>query len=288
MNPGPDVRWRSHLQRCLRFFRRNPTLVLGGAILAVVVSVAILAPYLVGDAWTMQPAQRFQPLGAEFPLGTDSLGRDVLARTVYGARISLLVGFAVAFIAIASGVVLGLLAGYLPGADAAIMHLMDGLMAIPAILLAIALVSLSKAGTGVVIAAIAVPEIPRVVRLVRAVVIGVRQQPFIEAAIAGGAQLPKILIRHVLPSTVPPLVVQASYIAASAILIEAALSFLGAGTPPEIPSWGNMIASSRLYLVRAPWTIFAPGIALAVSVLAINLIGDGLRDKLDPRLARRM
>jgi peptide/nickel transport system permease protein len=165
---------------------------------------------------------------------------------------------------------------------------MDALMAIPAILLAIALISLTRASVTTVIIAISVPEIPRVVRLVRSVVLTVREQPYVEAAIAGGARLPKIILRHILPSTIPPLIVQATYICASAILTEATLSFLGAGSPPEIPSWGNMIAASRLYLARAPWTIFYPGIALALVVLAVNLLGDGLRDRLDPRLARRM
>lgn len=274
--------------RSLRFTRRNPTLVLGAVVLAAIVLLSVLAPLLAGDPMTMQPTRRFQPLSARYPLGTDSLGRDVLARTLYGARISLIVGASVAAMSIGLGVLLGLLAGYVRWAEAPVMRLMDGLMSIPAILLAITLVSLTKAGIGTVIVAITIPEVPRVVRLVRAVVLTVRRQPFVEAAIAGGAKLPKILVRHILPSTVAPLIVQASYIAASAILIEAALSFLGAGTPPEIPSWGNMIATGRLYLARAPWTIFAPGLALALSVLAINLIGDGLRDRLDPRLARRM
>jgi peptide/nickel transport system permease protein len=165
---------------------------------------------------------------------------------------------------------------------------MDALMAIPAILLAVALISLTRASVTTVVIAITIPEIPRVVRLVRALVLTVREQPFVEAAIAGGARWPKLVLRHILPSTIPPLIVQATYICAAAILLEAALSFIGAGSPPEIPSWGNMIASSRLYLERAPWTVFYPGVALAAVVLGTNLFGDGLRDRLDPRLARRM
>jgi peptide/nickel transport system permease protein len=149
-------------------------------------------------------------------------------------------------------------------------------------------VALTRAGVATVVVAITIPEIPRVVRLVRAVVLGVREAPFVEAAVAGGTPTAKILARHILPSTVAPLIVQATYIVASAILVEAALSFLGAGTPPDVPTWGNMIAQSRLFLSRAPWTVFAPGVALAVVVLAVNLLGDGLRDRLDPRLARRM
>ena len=271
-----------------RFARRNPTIVAGGAILGLIALLAILAPLFAGDAVTMHPALRLRPPSAEDWLGTDHLGRDVFARTVYGARVSLIVGISVAAMSITVGLVVGLLAGYFRKVDAVVMRLMDGLMAIPAILLAIALVALTRASVSTVIIAITIPEVPRVVRLVRAVVLGVREAPYVEAAIAGGTPVWKILLRHIVPSTIAPLIVQATYICASAILIEAALSFLGAGTPPEIPTWGNMIAQSRLFLSRAPWTIFAPGIALALVVLAVNLLGDGLRDRLDPRLARRM
>lgn len=271
-----------------RFVRRNPTLVAGSLILSLMALVAIFAPLIAGDPLLIQPTLRLRPPSDQFWLGTDGLGRDVFARVVYGARVSLIVGLSVAVFAVGVGLVIGLLAGFFRAADAVLMRLMDGLMAIPAILLAIALVSLTRASVTIVIIAIMIPEIPRVVRLVRSVVLSVREQPFVEAAIAGGAPTWKILIRHIMPSTVPPLIVQATYICASAILVEASLSFLGAGTPPEIPTWGNMVASSRLFLSRAPWTIFAPGIALALVVLAVNLVGDGLRDRLDPRLARRM
>ncbi len=271
-----------------RFARRNPTMVVGLVILTVMLLAAIFAPWISGDPYGMKPIQRFKPPSEAFWLGTDNLGRDVWARTVYGARVSLTVGLSVAMASVAIGLLFGVLAGYFRLIDAVVMRLMDGLMAIPAILLAIALVSLFKASVLIVIIAIVIPEIPRVVRLVRAVVLTTREQPYVEAAIASGTRLPKILIRHILPSTFPPLIVQATYICASAILIEAGLSFLGAGTPPEIPTWGNMIASSRVYLARAPWTVFCPGIALALVVLSVNLVGDGLRDRLDPRIARRM
>ena len=271
-----------------RFVRRNPTIVAGGFILAVITLLAIFAPLFAGDAITMQPALRLRPPSEANWFGTDHLGRDVFARTVYGARVSLFVGIAVAAMSITGGLFIGLMSGYFRRVDAVVMRLMDGLMAIPAILLAIALVALTRASVTAVIVAITVPEIPRVVRLVRAVVLSVREAPYVEAAIAGGTPVWKILLRHILPNTIAPLIVQATYICASAILIEAALSFLGAGTPPEIPTWGNMIAQSRLFLSRAPWTIFCPGIALALVVLAVNLLGDGLRDRLDPRLARRM
>jgi peptide/nickel transport system permease protein len=271
-----------------RFVRRNPTLTAGAIILGIMSLVAIFAPFLAGDPLLMQPAQRLRPPSAQNWLGTDSLGRDVFARTIYGARVSLLVGLSVAFMSVSLGLAIGLLAGFFRTADAIVMRFMDGLMAIPAILLAIALVSLTRASVGIVIIAITIPEIPRVVRLVRSVVLSVREAPYVEAAVSGGAPTWKILLRHIMPSTFPPLIVQATYICASAILIEASLSFLGAGTPPEIPTWGNMVASSRLFLSRAPWTIFAPGLALALVVLAVNLVGDGMRDRLDPRLARRM
>lgn len=271
-----------------RFVRRNPTLTAGAIILIVMALIGLFAPLIAGDPLLMQPAKRLRPPSAEYWLGTDGLGRDVFARTVYGARVSLLVGLTVAFLSVSIGLTVGLLAGFFRTADTIVMRVMDGLMAIPAILLAIALVSLTRASVGIVIIAITIPEVPRVVRLVRSVVLSVREAPYVEAAVSGGAPTWKILLRHIMPSTFPPLIVQATYICASAILIEASLSFLGAGTPPEIPTWGNMVASSRLFLSRAPWTIFAPGLALALVVLAVNLVGDGLRDRLDPRLARRM
>ncbi len=271
-----------------RFTRRNPTIVAGAVILGVVALLALLAPGFAGDPLSMTPAQRLRPPSAEFWFGTDHLGRDIFARTLYGARISLLVGLSVAAFSIVVGLVIGLLAGYYRRVDAVVMRLMDGLMSIPAILLAIALVALTRAGIFIVIVAITIPEVPRVVRLVRSVVLGVREAPYVEAAVAGGTRTLKIILRHILPNTIAPLIVQSTYICASAILIESALSFLGAGIPPDLPTWGNMIAQSRLYLGPAPWTIFFPGVALAVVVLAVNLLGDGLRDRLDPRLARRM
>jgi peptide/nickel transport system permease protein len=279
---------RSRGAQFRRFARRNPTIVAGATILGLISLLAITAPLFAGDAITMQPALRLRPPSEINLLGTDHLGRDVFSRTIYGARVSLFVGISVAAMSISCGLFIGLMSGYFRRVDAVVMRLMDGLMAIPAILLAIALVALTRASVATVIVAITIPEVPRVVRLVRAVVLSVREAPYVEAAVAGGTPTWKILTRHILPNTVAPLIVQATYICASAILIEAALSFLGAGTPPEIPTWGNMIAQSRLFLSRAPWTIFAPGIALALVVLAVNLLGDGLRDRLDPRLARRM
>ena len=274
--------------RVWRFVRRNPTLVIGLVILGLMLLAALAAPWIAGDPYSMKPVQRFQPPSDAFWFGTDNLGRDVYARTIYGARVSLAVGLSVAVIAVSIGLAIGVLAGFFRPVEVVVMRLMDGLMAIPAILLAIALISLFRGSVGVVIIAILIPEVPRVARLVRSVVLTTREQPYVEAAIASGTRVRRILWRHILPSTFPPLIVQATYICASAILIEAGLSFLGAGTPPEIPTWGNMIASSRVYLARAPWTVFCPGLALALVVLSVNLVGDGLRDRLDPRIARRM
>ena len=270
------------------FARRNPTIVTGASLLAFMAIIAAAAGLIAGDAQFLNPSERLRGPSAIHWFGTDNLGRDVYARTVFGARISLLVGICVAILSITIGLTIGLVAGYYRRVDAPVMRLMDGLMAIPGILLAIALVSLNKASVGIVIVAISIPEVPRVVRLVRSVVLTTREQPFIEAAIGGGSRHRKIILRHILPSTIAPLIVQATYVMASAILTEAGLSFLGAGVPPEIPTWGNMIASSRLFLASAPWTIFFPGTCLALVVLAVNLMGDGLRDRLDPRLARRM
>ncbi|WP_342359002.1 ABC transporter permease [Terrarubrum flagellatum] len=282
--PSPSRR----LQSAWRFTRRNPTLVIGVATLLVMLAIALFAPLLAGDPMVTSPARRLQAPSSDLLFGTDHLGRDVYARTIYGSRVSLAVGLSVAIASVGVGLLLGLVAGYFRIADTILMRVMDGLMAIPAILLAIALVSLVRASVTTVVVAIAIPEIPRVVRLVRSVVLSVRERAYVDAAVAGGTRTPKILIRHILPNTIAPLIVQATYIAASAILVESALSFLGAGTPPDIPSWGNMIAQSRNFLSRAPWTILYPGAALALVVLAINLVGDGLRDHLDPRLARRM
>jgi peptide/nickel transport system permease protein len=269
--------------------RRNPAVIAGAAVLALLVAVAALAPYLhTVDPEFLKPRFRLRAPSADYWFGSDALGRDNYSRVVYGARISLLVGVAVAALALVLGALIGLVAGYIRLLDAIVMRVMDGLMAIPGILLAIALIALSKASIGTVIVAIVVPEVPRVARLVRSVVLTIREEPYVEAAIAAGTRLPLILWRHVLPNTIAPLIVQGTYIAASAVLTEAILSFLGAGVPTEIPTWGNMMAEGRRVFQIAPWTIFFPGVCLAVTVFAINMMGDGLRDTLDPRLAKRL
>lgn len=268
---------------------RHPLVAVGCAILAVMATAAMLAPALwTVDPFAQLPVQRLRPPSAEHWLGTDHLGRDLWSRVVYGTRVSLTIGVAVAVLSIAIGLAVGLVAGYVRMLDGVLMRVMDGLMAIPGILLAVALVSLSGASRLTVIAAITVPEIPRVARLVRAVVLSVREEPYVEAAIAVGTPLPLILLRHILPNCVPPLIVQATYVCGSAMLTEAILSFLGAGTPPEIPSWGNMMAEGRRLFAVAPHVVLFPGIALALTILAVNVLGDGLRDRLDPKLAKRV
>ncbi|MDI3567196.1 ABC transporter permease [Bradyrhizobium sp. Arg816] len=268
-----------------RLARRYPLIFAGAGLLAVLIILALAAPFYAGDPLSMDPFDRLQPPSAKLRFGSDNLGRDVFARTMFGARISLMVGLMSAASAALGGLLIGVIAGYNRSFDNVAMRIMDGLMAIPTILLAIALISLagSGIGIGILIIAITVPSIPSVTRLVRSVVLSVRTRPYVEAALCGGARLPKVLWRHILPSTIPPLVVQSANLCASAILTEAGLSFLGVGVPTEIPSWGNMISSSSLYLAVAPLTVFAPGICLVITVLAVNLLGDGLRDLFDPR-----
>jgi peptide/nickel transport system permease protein len=235
----------------------------------------------------MVPAQRLKPPSAEFLLGTDAYGRDVLSRVIYGGRVSLLIGLGAAALATGIGLVIGLISGFFKWVDAVMMRAMDGVMAIPSILLAIAVVSLSGASVSTVLVAITIPEIPRVARLVRSVVLSAREEPYVEAAISIGSSLPKIMWRHLMPNTVAPLIVQATYVCAFAILTEAVLSFLGTGISPETPTWGNIIAGGRAYFQIKPSLIFWPGLLLSLSILSINLIGDAARDALDPRLKRR-
>jgi peptide/nickel transport system permease protein len=282
---------------------RHPGVMAGGLVILVVVVIGLLAPWLgTIDPTAINPAARNRVPGMEISMrtdtgerirmvarfGTDSLGRDIFSRVIYGARISLLIGIAVAVISILAGLFIGLLAGFFRWLDAVLMRIMDGLMAIPAILLAIAMVSLFRASVVAVIAAIAVPEIPRVVRLVRSIVLGVREEPYVEAAVTLGTPTAKLLWRHVLPNTTAPLIVQGTFTCASAILVEAILSFLGIGVPPEVPTWGNIMAEGRQVFSLYPHNIIYPGIMLAATILAVNVLGDGLRDTLDPKMAKRV
>jgi peptide/nickel transport system permease protein len=269
--------------------RRHPTAIIGAVVLALLVLMAALAPFLwTVDPQSIAPARRLRHPSETYWFGTDMLGRDVYSRVVYGARVSLTVGLFVALFATAIGLFLGLVTGFVRWLDGIIMRVMDGLMSIPGVLLAIALMALTKASLENVIIAITVTEVPRVVRLIRSLVLTLREQPYVEAAIAAGTRTPRILVRHILPNTVAPLLVQATYICASAMLTEAILSFLGAGTPPNIPSWGNIMAEGRSLFQIATYLIFFPGIFLSLAVLSVNMLGDGLRDALDPRLARNM
>jgi len=276
----------------LRFkdaLRRHPTAIAGAVVLLLMAGVALFAPWLgTSDPLALSPIKRLKPPSAEYWFGTDMIGRDVYSRVVYGTRVSLSVGLAVALSASVIGLGLGLVTGYLRWLDAVMMRVMDGLMSIPSVLLAIALISLTKASLQNVIVAIAITEVPRVVRLVRSLVLTLREQPYVEAAVASGTRLPAILLRHILPNTVAPLLVQATYICASAMITEAILSFIGAGTPPNIPSWGNIMAEARSLIQVAGTILLFPGLFLSITVLSVNLLGDGMRDALDPRLARRI
>lgn len=273
----------------LAFARRHPLLVAGACLLVLMAAASLAAPWLAPyDPTDMNALHRLKPPSAQHWFGTDALGRDVFSRTLWGGRVSLTVGISVAGLATAIGVLIGMIAGFNRWADAIAMRFMDGMMAIPGILLAVALMTLTRASIGTVIVAIAVPEIPRVVRLVRSLVLTIREQPYVQAAEAIGTRFHWILLRHVLPNTVTPLIVQATFICASAVIFEAYLSFLGAGTPPEIPSWGNMMAEGRSVVQLAFGIILFPGIFLGLTVLSVNLLGDGLRDMLDPRIARRL
>ena len=282
--------------------RANLGVRIGGTVLVLLVLVAFAAPWLgTVDPTLFDPASRDLLPGAigeittldgetlkhRFLMGSDSFGRDIHSRVIYGTQVSLLVGVCTAVVALSIGIVLGLCAGYLRWLDGPLMRVMDGLMAIPAILIAIALVAMWRGSLLTVIIAIAIPEIPRVTRLVRALVLSIREEPYVEAAISLGTPTWKIMGRHILPNCVAPLVVQGTFICASGILVEAILSFLGVGLPPDIPTWGNVMAEGRAQFNQYPHNIFFPGAFLAVTVLAVNILGDGLRDTLDPKMAKR-
>ena len=258
-------------------------------LLGAIVFIAIAAPFLgTVDPIAIDPSERLRRLSGAHWMGTDAFGRDVYSRVMYGARISLLVGLGASLASVTLGLLIGVVAGYIRVADGIIMRVMDGVMAIPAILLAIALVTVSGGSLLTVVIAITIAEIPRVVRLVRSVILTVRGEPYVEAAIALGTPLPTLLLRHMVPNTVAPLIVQGTFIFASAMLTEAAMSFLGVGLPPQIPSWGNIMAEGRIYFQLMPGLIFYAGLLLAMTVLSINVLGDAMRDALDPRLARKL
>ena len=272
-----------------RVSARNPTMVAGIAVVLAMLLIAICAPLIASsDAGDVDPFNRFAEPQSDFWFGTDNLGRDVFSRTIFGTRISLTVGLSVALVSLICAILIGLPAGYYPKLDTVIMRLMDGLMSIPSVLLAMAMMALLGGSMQNVIIALTVVETPRAVRVVRSSVLSLREQMFVDAARAVGVPPIRILARYILPNTMAPLIIQATFICAAAILTEAYLSFLGAGPPPEIPSWGNVMAEGRNFISRAVWVIFFPGLFLTITVLGVNLAGDGLRDSLDPKLRRRM
>ena len=286
----PDLMLPVKVRRgVIGFLRNNPTVAIGGALLLTLVLIGIFAPYLwTVDPTALAPAKRTRPPSADYWFGTDALGRDVYSRVLYGTRVSLTVGLSVALLATLAGLAIGLVSGFVRWADGIVMRVMDGLMSIPPILLAIALMALTRGSVGNVIMAITVAEIPRVSRLVRGVVLSLREQAYVDAAIASGTRAPMIILRHILPNTMAPMLVQATYVCASAMIVESILSFIGAGTPPTIPSWGNIMAEGRALWQVKPYIVFFPAAFLSVTVLAVNLVGDGLRDALDPRMAKNL
>ncbi|MGO4403029.1 ABC transporter permease [Bosea sp. RAF48] len=277
----------SRSARFRRYLRRHPSVAIGGGLLVLMALIGIFAPLLgTVDPTAISPSRRTRVPSELYWFGTDMLGRDIYSRVIYGARVSLLVGFSVAILSSVVGLTIGLFAGFVRWTDGIIMRVIDGMMSIPPILLAIALMALTRGSVGNVIIAITIAEIPRVARLVRGVVLSLREQPYVEAAVANGARVPRIIIRHILPNTFAPMSVQATYICASAMIVEAILSFIGAGVPPATPSWGNIMAEGRALWQVRPHIILFPAVFLSLTVLAVNMLGDGLRDSLDPRLAK--
>ncbi|QOZ08095.1 ABC transporter permease [Bradyrhizobium sp. CCBAU 51765] len=273
--------WRARL-------RGNGLTIAASAFLVCLVLVAIFAPLLTSaDPILINAVNRLKAPSAQFWFGADTMGRDLFARVVYGARTSLVVGVVAAGASLLLGLLIGLVCGYFPIVDSVLMRVMDGIMSIPSIVFAVALVAITGANLVTVLLAIVLPEFPRVVRLVRGLILSLRNEAYVEAAVSLATPAWRILLSHMLPNTLAPLIVQGSFILASAILTEAVMSFLGVGLPPEVPSWGNIIADGRSYFQLRPGLVFFPGIPLALTVLAINLIGDALRDALDPKLARR-
>jgi peptide/nickel transport system permease protein len=277
------------MRKFFTFLVKHPTIAVGGTLLLALILMAIFAPWIVTkDPMALSPIHRARVPSEQFLFGTDLLGRDVFARVVYGARVSLIVGFTVAFLSAVIGTIIGLTSGFVRWVDAIVMRIMDGLMSIPTILLAIALIALTRASLENVIIAITIAEVPRVVRLVRGLALSLREQPYVEAAIAAGASPIRVVFKHIFPNTIAALTVQTTYICGLAILAEASLSFIGAGVPPSIPSWGNIMAEGRALWQIKPHMIAFPAVFLSITILSINMLGDGLRDAIDPRMAKRI
>lgn len=288
-DPPLSAKVRENVGHLLVALKRNPTMLFGVVVLGAMAIAAFGAPYLgVDDPMRQTPMDRLQGPSADSLFGTDMYGRDLFSRVLHGGQISLIVGISVAVLAMTFGLAIGLVSGFNRYVDAVVMRIMDAVMSIPAVLLAIALVALWGSSVTNVILALAIPEIPRVSRLIRSVVLTLRDQLYVQAAIASGTSTARILVRHIVPNAIPPLIVQATYICAQAIIFEAYLSFVGAGTPPEIPTWGNIMAEGRMYFYDNLGIILFPGAFLALTVFAVNTFGDGLRDSLDPRMQRQV
>ncbi|MCY4653377.1 MAG: ABC transporter permease [Dehalococcoidia bacterium] len=284
----PRSRWVTGFRNARRALLKNPNMLTGFVILAIISFFTIFAGYVDRyDPLKLEPLDRLLAPSLEHWFGTDNTGRDVYSRTIHGGRVSLLVGFTVAILTVCAGMVIGLISGYDRRADMVIQRFMDAIMSFPTLLLALALIAMLGSSITNVIIVITVVDTPRMVRIVRAQVLALREYQFVEAARAIGAPTWRVLLLHVAPNTFAPVMVQATFIFATAILVEAGLSFLGLGIPPNLPSWGNILALGRTYLQTAVWVSFFPGLILTITVLAINLVGDGLRDALDPKLARR-
>jgi peptide/nickel transport system permease protein len=274
----------SATSRRWRALRANPVSLIGGVLTALFLLIALAGPLLAPyDPMKLQPAERLRPPSASHWLGTDDFGRDVLTRMLYGTRVSMSVSLSVVVLCASLGIVLGLLAGYYRRVDAVLMRVLDGLMAFPAILLAIAIAAVLRPSITTAVVALTIVYVPRFTRVMRAPVLVAKETLYVDAARAAGASDARILLRHLLPNSIAPLTVQATFTFAFAILAEAALSFLGVGVPPPAPSWGGMLNDGRQYMAQAWWMTVGPGAMLMTATLALNLFGDGLRDVLDPR-----
>jgi len=277
------------MRRLLKLIKQHPSIAIGAAALSLLCIIALLAPWLgTIDPTAISPARRARAPSAQFWFGTDLLGRDVYSRVLYGARVSLIVGFTVALFSAVIGTVIGLAAGFNRVIDAIVMRIIDGMMAIPTILIAIALIALTRPSIQNVILVITIAEIPRVVRLIRGLSLTLRELPYVESAVASGAGPLRIIAMHIFPKTIAALTVQVTYICGLAILIEASLSFIGAGVPPSIPSWGNIMAEGRTLWQIKPYLIAFPALFLSFTILSLNMLGDGLRDAIDPRIAKKI
>jgi len=270
--------------RWLVLLARRRTTLVGATLMVAVVAIGLGAPLFAGSPTHMDVAARLTPPNRAHWFGTDDVGRDVFSRVIHGARLSVLVGAAVVVFSFVVGVLSGLFAGHYPRLDNPIMRVMDGLMAFPAIVLAIALMASLGPSVVNVIIAIGVVYSPRVARVVRGSVLVIRETAYVEAGRALGASDLTLMGRHILPNCLSPVIVQGSFVFAAAVLTEAALSFLGVGVPPYVPSWGNTLSEGRLYIQQAPWLVLYPGAAIMLTIFALNLFGDGLRDLLDPKI----